>query len=225
MAGQSGCTRAGRLAQDRSLNGRSVLARRASVVPGSPRSYSGEISPAKSRVRVVPFAPDGEADFDGEKAQAARGQRRDRPNWTRPASTFSSDAGALSLPSTIAPHALRHRFPHHDSKDCGPYRFGHEFAGRDPAVDAPKCCRREARSRRDLAFCELKSYLELTSPTSVPCESGAERFQTGGVWRHPPRVFAIAAPFRARHSSRQTATASSQATGRGLQFAASGSCW
>jgi hypothetical protein len=35
--------------------------------------------PAKSRVRLVPFAPDGEPDFDGEKAQAARGQRRDRP--------------------------------------------------------------------------------------------------------------------------------------------------
>jgi hypothetical protein len=34
--------------------------------------------PGKSRVRVVPFAPDGEADFDGEKAQAARSQRRDR---------------------------------------------------------------------------------------------------------------------------------------------------
>ena len=40
---------------------------------------SGNVSlPAKSRVRVVPFAPDGEADFDGEKAQAARCQRRDR---------------------------------------------------------------------------------------------------------------------------------------------------
>src|SRR5690606_39274846 len=25
---------------------------------------------AKSRIRVVPFAPDGEADFDGEKAEA-----------------------------------------------------------------------------------------------------------------------------------------------------------
>jgi hypothetical protein len=34
--------------------------------------------PTKSRVRVVPFAPDGEADFDGEKAQAARSQRRAR---------------------------------------------------------------------------------------------------------------------------------------------------
>jgi hypothetical protein len=33
---------------------------------------------AKSRVRVVPFAPDGETDFDGEKTQAARNQRRDR---------------------------------------------------------------------------------------------------------------------------------------------------
>jgi hypothetical protein len=30
------------------------------------------------RVRLVPFAPDGEPDFDGEKTQAARGQRRDR---------------------------------------------------------------------------------------------------------------------------------------------------
>ena len=38
----------------------------------------GETLPAKSRVRVVPFAPDGEVDFDGEKAQAARCQRRDR---------------------------------------------------------------------------------------------------------------------------------------------------
>jgi hypothetical protein len=37
-----------------------------------------ETLPAKSRVRVVPFAPDGEADFNGEKAQAARSQRRDR---------------------------------------------------------------------------------------------------------------------------------------------------
>jgi hypothetical protein len=35
-------------------------------------------SPAKGRVRLVPFAPDGEADFDGEKAHATRGQRRDR---------------------------------------------------------------------------------------------------------------------------------------------------
>jgi hypothetical protein len=33
---------------------------------------------AKSRVRLVPFAPDGGPDFDGEKAQAARAQRRDR---------------------------------------------------------------------------------------------------------------------------------------------------
>jgi hypothetical protein len=32
----------------------------------------------KSRIRIVPFAPDGMEDFDGEKAQAARGQRRDR---------------------------------------------------------------------------------------------------------------------------------------------------
>ena len=38
----------------------------------------GETLPAKSRVRIVPFAPDGEVDFDGEKAQAARCQRRDR---------------------------------------------------------------------------------------------------------------------------------------------------
>jgi hypothetical protein len=37
-----------------------------------------ETLPAKSRVRIVPFAPDGEVDFDGEKAQAARCQRRDR---------------------------------------------------------------------------------------------------------------------------------------------------
>jgi hypothetical protein len=35
-------------------------------------------SPTKSRVRVVPFPPDGEADFDSEKAQAARFQRRER---------------------------------------------------------------------------------------------------------------------------------------------------
>jgi hypothetical protein len=34
--------------------------------------------PARSRVRMVPFAPDGEVDFDGEKAQAARAQRRER---------------------------------------------------------------------------------------------------------------------------------------------------
>jgi hypothetical protein len=34
--------------------------------------------PTKSRVRVVPFVPDGEADFDGEKAQTAPFQRRDR---------------------------------------------------------------------------------------------------------------------------------------------------
>ena len=39
---------------------------------------SGASLPARSRVRIVPFAPDGEADFDGEKAQAARCQRRDR---------------------------------------------------------------------------------------------------------------------------------------------------
>jgi hypothetical protein len=39
---------------------------------------SSASSPARSRVRIVPFAPDGEADFDGEKASAARGQRRDR---------------------------------------------------------------------------------------------------------------------------------------------------
>jgi hypothetical protein len=34
--------------------------------------------PTHQRIRAVPFAPDGEADFDGEKAQAARRQRRDR---------------------------------------------------------------------------------------------------------------------------------------------------
>jgi hypothetical protein len=33
---------------------------------------------AKSRIRIVPFAADGEADFDAEKAQAAGYQRRDR---------------------------------------------------------------------------------------------------------------------------------------------------
>jgi hypothetical protein len=38
----------------------------------------GEALPAKTRVRIVPFAPDGEVDFDGEKAQATRCQRRDR---------------------------------------------------------------------------------------------------------------------------------------------------
>jgi hypothetical protein len=42
---------------------------------------SGNASlPTKSRVRVVPFAPDGEADFDGEKAQSALHKRRDRRN-------------------------------------------------------------------------------------------------------------------------------------------------
>jgi hypothetical protein len=38
----------------------------------------GETLPAKSRVRIVPSTPDGEVEFDGEKAQAARCQRRDR---------------------------------------------------------------------------------------------------------------------------------------------------
>jgi hypothetical protein len=33
---------------------------------------------AHKRIRIVPFAPDGEVDFDGEKADAARYQRRDR---------------------------------------------------------------------------------------------------------------------------------------------------
>jgi hypothetical protein len=32
----------------------------------------GALLPAKSCVRLVQFAPDGEADFDGEKAQAAQ---------------------------------------------------------------------------------------------------------------------------------------------------------
>ena len=36
--------------------------------------------PANGRIRVVPFAPDVEADFDGEKADAAHRQRRDRRN-------------------------------------------------------------------------------------------------------------------------------------------------
>jgi hypothetical protein len=36
------------------------------------QAADGPLLPAKNRVRVVPFAPDGEADFDGEKAQAAR---------------------------------------------------------------------------------------------------------------------------------------------------------
>jgi hypothetical protein len=41
-------------------------------------SPTGATIAAKSRVRIVPFAPDGEADFDGEKAKSARYQRRDR---------------------------------------------------------------------------------------------------------------------------------------------------
>ena len=41
-------------------------------------SQSNATMLANRRVRVVPFAPDGEADFDGEKAQAARRQRRVR---------------------------------------------------------------------------------------------------------------------------------------------------
>jgi hypothetical protein len=41
-------------------------------------SMAGAIMPGKSRVRVVPFAPDGLEDFDGEKTQAGRNQRRDR---------------------------------------------------------------------------------------------------------------------------------------------------
>jgi hypothetical protein len=41
-------------------------------------SAAGAIMPGKSRVRVVPFAPDGLEDFDGEKTQAAGNQRRDR---------------------------------------------------------------------------------------------------------------------------------------------------
>jgi hypothetical protein len=48
-------------------------------------SSAGAIIPGKCRVRVVPFAPDGLEDFDGEKAQAARNQRRDRrPQCPRP---------------------------------------------------------------------------------------------------------------------------------------------
>jgi hypothetical protein len=48
-------------------------------------SSAGAIIPGKSRVRVVPFAPDGLEDFDGEKTQAARNQRRDRrPQCPRP---------------------------------------------------------------------------------------------------------------------------------------------
>src|SRR5215469_2291859 len=42
------------------------------------RPSDGASLPAKGRVRLVPFAPDGEADFDGEKTQAARSQRHDR---------------------------------------------------------------------------------------------------------------------------------------------------
>jgi hypothetical protein len=42
------------------------------------QSLNNEAMPTKGRVRIVPFAPDGEADFDGEKAQAARAQRHDR---------------------------------------------------------------------------------------------------------------------------------------------------
>jgi hypothetical protein len=41
-------------------------------------SSAGAIMPGKSRVRVVPFAPDGLEDFDGEKTQAARNQRHDQ---------------------------------------------------------------------------------------------------------------------------------------------------
>jgi hypothetical protein len=41
-------------------------------------SNAGATIPANARIRLVPFAPDGKADFDGEKAEAARRQRRNR---------------------------------------------------------------------------------------------------------------------------------------------------
>jgi hypothetical protein len=44
----------------------------------APNPDAAATIPAHRRIRLVPFAPDGEADFDGEKAQAARRQRRDR---------------------------------------------------------------------------------------------------------------------------------------------------
>lgn len=34
--------------------------------------------PASGRIRVLPFAPDGESDFDGEKEKASAGQWPDR---------------------------------------------------------------------------------------------------------------------------------------------------
>ena len=53
----------------------------------APNADGAAIIPAHRRIRLVPFAPDGEADFDGEKAEAARSQRRDRrTRCARPAS-------------------------------------------------------------------------------------------------------------------------------------------
>jgi hypothetical protein len=53
----------------------------------------------KGRVRVVHFAPDGEEDFDGEKAQAARYQRRDRrtrgPNGVLDLTTSKTSTAAV----------------------------------------------------------------------------------------------------------------------------------
>jgi hypothetical protein len=45
---------------------------------------------------------------------------------------------ALILPSTVAPHALRHRLPHHDSRAAGAIALATSLQADTPAVAAPK---------------------------------------------------------------------------------------
>jgi hypothetical protein len=140
-------------------------------------------------------------------------------------------AASFILPSTVVrsfarSSVLRHRFPHHDSKAAD--LVDHEFAGR-----SPPCSRRaEAlpagapEAARDLASVCAEKLLGDDAPDAVPCNQARNACRWSGVWRRASRViFATTAAFRTLHSSRRMARASSPAIRRGLQSAASGSCW
>jgi hypothetical protein len=99
------------------------------------------------------------------------------------------------------------------------------FAGGDPEVDVPNRCRLGARSHPGPGFLPAEKLfgddVANVDPLRIKRGTLADGVAFGdarSAW------FATLQPFGATHSSRHTATASSPATRRGLQFAASGSC-
>ena len=100
----------------------------------------------------------------------------------------SKTSVCFNLPSTVAPHAVRHRF-RTMAQSVQAHRVGHDFL----QVETPELTRRIAARRRagraqDPSLCEPKGYLEMTLRMSIPWKSRWNACRRSGVWRHASRV-------------------------------------